>query len=99
MDEQKIAEIIDGALEEITAVLDAIILRVEDKHGPDIAINVAMNVGADIMAETLGRIKDKGHRRATLIGHVLNIANNMEVAMAGNTAHMLLNKIRKETKA
>ena len=99
IDLEKISELIDDALDEVDAALTPIILRIENQHGSDIAINVAMNVGADIMAHALGRIKNSNNREATLIGHVLNIAKNMEIVMAENAASVLIHKIRKETKA
>lgn len=99
IDLDKIAELIDDALADVDAVLTPAILRVEDEYGPDMAINLSMNVGADILAHSLGRIKNPQKREATLIGHVLNIAKNMEIVMAENEATMLLYKLRKETKA
>lgn len=98
IDLDKMADLIDDALADVDAVLTPAILRVEKEYGSDMAINLAMNVGADILAHSLGRIKNPQNREAALIGHVLSIAKNMEIVLAEHEASALIRKIQKEAK-
>jgi hypothetical protein len=98
IDEEKLAEIIDDALEEIGVTLGPMLRRIDEQHGEGMAVNVALNIGADILANSLAHIKSSELREAALIGHATIIAKNMEIVLAENTTDMLIGKIKKAIK-
>jgi hypothetical protein len=98
MDKEQLTDILDTTMPEIFEALEPILAKIEDQFGPEANINVTMNVGAIILAEGLGRLKNKDHRRVALIGHAKTIAHNMEVSLAGNEADALIDRVKEGAK-
>jgi len=98
MSKPELAELFDAATNEIHSTLFPILKRIEKQHGEQIAINVAMNMGANILAEAVGLLKNSSQREAIFIHHVVNMAHNIELAVCENTARELIHKVKKETK-